>query len=86
MAWVLIGLSLVSCWLLNAEIPFVSFKSFQREKMLIICFLGGCVILIVFCIAKAISTRHIEFAMFSGTACILWYVILNLLLTLVPKK
>ena len=80
MAWVLIGLSFVSCWLLNAEIPFFSFKSFKREKMIILFFLIGCVILIGFCIWKAVVNQHIEFALFSGTTCILWYVVLNLLL------
>lgn len=85
MAWVLIGLSLVSCWLLNAEIPFFSFKSWHREKTLIICFLAGCAILIAFCVAKALTTKHIEFALFSGTACVLWYVALNLLLACMPK-
>ena len=86
MAWVLIGLSLMSCWLLNAEIPFFSFKSWHKEKLLIICFLAGCVILIAFCVTKAITTKHIEFALFSGTAVIIWYVALNLLLALAPKK
>ena len=86
MAWVLIGLSLVSCWLLNAEIPFFSFKSFKKEKTVILLFLAGCVILIGFCVAKAVATKHIEFALFSGTACILWYVLLNILLYLAPKK
>lgn len=85
-AWVLIGLSLLSCYLLNAEIPFFSFKSFKRNKITVLLFLAGCVILIAFCIAKAITTKHIEFALFSGTACILWYVVLNLLLLCVPKK
>ena len=78
-AWVLIGLSFVSCWLLNAEIPFFSFKSFKKEKLVICCFLAGCLVLIGFCVAKAIKTGHVEFALFSGTACILWYVVLNLL-------
>lgn len=86
MAWVLIGLSLVSCWLLNAEIPFFSFKSFKKEKTVILLFLTGCVILIGFCVAKAVATKHIEFALFSGTACILWYVLLNILLYFAPKK
>ena len=86
MAWVLIGLSLISCWLLNAEIPFFSFKSFKREKVVIISFLAGCLILIGFCVFKAVVTKHIEFAFFSGTACILWYVILNILLLFAPKK
>ncbi len=86
MAWALIGLSLVSCFLLNAEIPFFSFKGFKRQKLEVISFLVGCVILIGFCVAKAITTKHIEFALFSGTACILWYVAMNLLLALTQKK
>ena len=84
-AWVLIGLSLLSCYLLNAEIPFFSFKSFKREKVVVLSFLAGCIVLIGFCIAKAIITKHIEFAFFSGTACILWYVVLNILLICAPK-
>ncbi|MCR5533307.1 MAG: CDP-alcohol phosphatidyltransferase family protein [Paludibacteraceae bacterium] len=86
MAWVLIALSLISGYLLNAEIPFFSFKSFKREKVVVISFLIGCLILIGFCVAKAIVTKHIEFALFSGTACIVWYVALNLLLACAPKK
>lgn len=85
MAWVLIGLSFVSCWLLNAEIPFFSFKGFKRDKVVIISFLVGCVIIIGFCLAKAIVAKHIEFALFSGTGCILWYVLLNLLLACTRK-
>ena len=86
MAWALIALSLLSCYLLNAEIPFFSFKGWAREKTLIICFLGGCVILIAFCITKAIAVKHIEFALFSGAAVILWYVALNILMALAKKK
>ena len=41
MAWVLIGLSFVSCYLLNAEIPFFSLKSIQKEKTVIILFFIG---------------------------------------------
>ena len=86
MAWVLIGLSFVSCYLLNAEIPFFSFKSFKKEKTVIICFLIGCLIIIGYSIFKAIVTKHIEFALFSGTGCIVWYVTLNLLLACTKKK
>jgi CDP-diacylglycerol--serine O-phosphatidyltransferase len=86
MAWVLIGLSLVSCYLLNAEIPFFSFKSFRKEKTIIICFLAGSLILIGFCVGKAIVAKHIEFALFSGTAVIIWYVALNLLLAVAKKN
>ena len=84
-ACVLIGLSFVSCYLLNAEIPFFSFKSAGKEKMIISLFLIGCLILIGFCVAKAIRTSHVEFALFSGTACIVWYVVLNILLACTKK-
>ena len=86
MGWCLLGLSLVSCYLLNAEIPFFSFKGWAKEKTVIISFLIGCVILIGYCVTKAILNHHIEFALFSGTACILWYVTLNLLLACTKKR
>ena len=86
MGWCMLGLSLVSCYLLNAEIPFFSFKGWEKEKTVIISFLLGCVILIGYCVTKAIINHHPEFALFSGTACILWYVTLNLLLACTRKK
>lgn len=86
LAWVLIGISLLSCYLLNAEIPFFSFKSFKKEKTLIISFLAGCLILIGFCVAKAVINHHIEFALLGGTACIVWYVVVNLLLACFRKS
>ena len=86
MGWCVLGLSLVSCYLLNAEIPFFSFKGWAKEKTVIISFLLGCVILIGYCVTKAILNHHPEFALFSGTACILWYVTLNLLLACTRKK
>jgi len=86
MAWCLIGFSLISCYLLNAEIPFFSFKSFRREKTLILSFLTGCLILIGYCIFKAVTTGHIEFALFSGTACIVWYVTLNMIMACTKKN
>lgn len=84
--WTLLGLSLISCYLLNAEIPFFSFKSFKREKLLIISFLAGCAILIGFCIAEAVIYKQKGFALFSGTACIIWYVALNLLIACKNRK
>ena len=84
--WCLLGLSIVSCYLLNAEIPFFSFKGFKKDKTVIISFLVGCVIIIGYCVVKAIIAKHIEFALFSGTGCILWYVMLNILLAFVPKE
>ena len=86
MGWCLLGISLLSCYLLNAELPFFSFKGWQKDKMVICSFLVGCLIIIGFCVAKAIMHHHIEFALFSGTGCILWYVMLNILLAFVPQK
>lgn len=80
--WVLLGISLISCYLLNAEIPFFSFKAFKREKGLIISFLVGCLILIGFCIIEAVHYHRTGFAFFGGTACIVWYVALNLLMAI----
>ncbi|MBO5552791.1 MAG: CDP-alcohol phosphatidyltransferase family protein [Paludibacteraceae bacterium] len=85
-AWALLGLSLFSGYLMNAEIPFFSFKAFKKEKATIVAFLCGCVVLIALCITKALITSHIEYALFSGTACVLWYVALNLMLVCVKKK
>ncbi len=79
-------MSLISCYLLNAEIPFFSFKNCKKEKTVVICFLLGCLILIGFCTGRAIATHHFEFALFSGTGCVLWYVTLNILLYFFPKK
>lgn len=84
-AWCLLGISLLSCYLLNAEIPFFSFKSFRKDKMVVISFLIGCVILIGLCIVKAVMTHHIAFAFVSGAACIIWYVVLNIILACAKK-
>ena len=84
--WTLVAVSLLSCYLLNAEIPFFSFKAFKREKTLIISFLVGCLILIGCCIGEAIAYKTKGFALFSGTACIVWYVALNLLMACVRKS
>jgi CDP-diacylglycerol--serine O-phosphatidyltransferase len=86
MGWIFIGVSLLSCYLLNAEIPFFSFKGWAKDKLVIVGFIIGCLIIICYCVIKAILAKHIEFALFSGTGCILWYVVLNLLLHLAPKK
>lgn len=86
--WLLLGFSLISCWLLVCEIPFFSlkFKNFtwqdNSEKYI---FLIGVVVLIGYCILRACQYGHIEFALFAGTACITWYVVLNLLFAIKKK-
>jgi CDP-diacylglycerol--serine O-phosphatidyltransferase len=85
-AWLLLAISLVSCYLLNAEIPFFSFKAFKKNKMVVISFIIGCLILIALCTTKALITNHSHFILFSGTACIIWYVALNLILNISTAK
>ncbi len=90
MAWLLLELSLLSCVLLNAEIPFFSFKFHGfgwAEHKTQYLFLVGAVIILIFCVVKATLCRHIELMVFAGAACVLWYVALNLLLWVAqPRK
>lgn len=80
--WGLLAISLVSCWLLVSEVPFFSlkFKQFgwSANKARYI-FLIGCIIILAFCILLAIRHQHGEYALFSGAACISWYVVMNLI-------
>ena len=84
MPWLLLALSFLSCYLLVSEIPFFSFKlknlswRDNAEKYL---FLLGCLFIIAFCVAEGVRYGHPEFVLFAGTGCVLWYVTLNLLLS-----
>lgn len=88
MPWVLVILSFLSCYLLLAEIPFFSLKFHNltwkdnSDKFL---FLIGALILVIFCVLEAVRYQHIEFGLAAGTAVILWYVTLNLLLSVVHR-
>ncbi len=86
--WALLAMSLLSCYLLNAEIPFFSFKfhdfSWKNHSTQYL-FLIGALVLIIFCVAKAIACHHIGLAVFAGAACVLWYVSLNLLLWIAKR-
>lgn len=77
----LLGLSLASCYLLVSELPMLSFKfhdlswSANRPRYL---FLTGCLVIIGFCVFRAIDYERPVFVLFSATGCILWYVLFNL--------
>lgn len=89
MPWVLLALSVVSCYLLNAEIPFFSFKFHGfgwKEHMPQYLFLIGAVVIIVFCAVKACVHHYPVLAVFAGAACVLWYVLINLLWNAVGQK
>lgn len=82
MPWTLLAITLLSDYLLVCEIPFFSFKSQEhswKANKIRYIFLIGCVILIGFAVWEAVRFEQTVFVLFSGTACILWYVIINLI-------
>ena len=86
--WCMLGLTLVSCYLLVSEIPFFSLKFHNfswKENYDKYIFLCGDLVLIGFCVVKAAISGHWEFALFSGAAVIVWYVVLNLLVNVMAK-
>lgn len=87
--WVLLALTFVSCWLLVSEIPFFSLKFKDlgwKNNSIRYTFLLGDVLLIAFCIFEAMRFGKTEFILFAGTACIVWYVCLNLLSLAAQRK
>ena len=81
--WLLLALSIVSCYLLVCELPMLSFKFHNmtwRDNSYRYIFLAGCAVILVFCIIRACQYDRPVFVLFSGTGCILWYTLYNLLL------
>ena len=84
-AWVLLAISLLSCYLLVSEIPFFGFKSAGQGKKHIIIFLVGCTFILGTCASMAITNQQIAIAALAGAICILWYILVNLF-TLIGVK
>ena len=84
-AWVLLAISLLSCYLLVSEIPFFSFKAAGQGKKYIIIFLVGCTFILGTCATMAITNQQIAIAALAGAICILWYILVNLF-TLIGVK
>ena len=83
--WVLLAVSLLSCYLLISEIPFFGFKSVGQGKKHIIIFLVGCTFILGTCATMAITNKQIAIAALAGAICILWYLLVNFL-TLIGVK
>ena len=83
--WVLLAVSLLSCYLLISEIPFFGFKSVGQGKKHIIIFLVGCTFILGTCATMAITNKQIAIAALAGAICILWYILVNFL-TLISTK
>ena len=83
--WLLLGGSLISCYLLVSEIPFFSFKSAGENKMRMSIFLFGCTTIMGTCATIAIIHHQISIAIFAGALCVIWYILFNFC-TLFDKK
>lgn len=79
--WVMVGMSLVSCYLLISEIPFFSLKFHHlhwygnEEKWI---FLIGLIILVTFGVIRALHCSYLELAFLCGAAIVIWYILLNI--------
>ncbi len=85
MPWVLLGMSLISCYLLISEIPFFGLKFHNltwHDNWRTYLFLVGCIVIIVFCAVRAVQYEYPEMAAFAGCVCVLWYILYNFVLLL----
>lgn len=80
MPWTLLALTLLSDYLLISEIPFFSLKFHDftwKNNYIRFIFLIGCMVIVALCVCEAVRFAKVEFAIFAGTVCIIWYVIIN---------
>lgn len=80
--WVMLALAPLSCYLLNAEIPMFSFKvhgGTWRDHKTEYGFLLGCVLIILTSIVASVLQHNWLILFSSGAACVLWYVLLNVM-------
>ena len=85
-AWIMVGLSLLCCYLLVCEIPFFSFKSVGKHRTRIIIFIVGCIMLIAGSIAWAVICQDPKKAVVAGALCILWYINYNFIIQTLLHK
>lgn len=85
-AWMMVGLSLLFCYLLVCEIPFFSFKSVGKHRTRIIIFIVGCIVLIAGSIAWAVICQDPKKAVVAGALCILWYINYNFIIQTLLHK
>ena len=85
-AWIMVGLSLLCCYLLVCEIPFFSFKSVGKHRTRIIIFIVGCIVLIAGSIAWAVICQDPKKAVVAGALCILWYTNYNFIIQTLLHK
>lgn len=87
--WGLLGLSLISCYLLVSEIPFFSLKFHHlrwHENEAKWLFLIGMIVILIFSIMRALHCAHLEMAFLCGAAIVVWYVLLNAVYQVLTHK
>ena len=89
MPWILLALSLVSCYLLVSEIPFFSLKFHDMtwtNNAIRYIFLFGTVVLVAVSVMEAIRYQQWTLILVSGAVCIIWYCIINLINLIIYKR
>ena len=83
--WLLLAISLLSCYLLVCEIPFFSFKSAGKDKKCLVIFAFGCCFILGPCCTIAFIEHQLPIAALSGALCVLWYILYNGLISISRK-
>ena len=84
-AWLLLAISLMSCYLLISEIPFFSFKSAGKDKKSMVIFALGCCLMLGPCCTVAFIEHQVSIAALGGAVCVLWYILYNGIISISRK-
>mgnify|MGYP002517976940 FL=1 len=84
-AWLLLAISLLSCYLLISEIPFFSFKSAGKDKKSMVIFALGCCLMLGPCCTVAFIEHQVSIAALGGAVCVLWYILYNGIISISRK-
>ena len=84
-AWLLLAISLLSCYLLVSEIPFFSFKSAGKDKKSMVIFALGCCLMLGPCCTVAFIEHQVSIAALGGALCVLWYILYNGIISISRK-
>ena len=84
-AWLLLAISLLSCYLLISEIPFFSLKSAGKDKKSMVIFALGCCLILGPCCTVAFIEHQVSIAALGGAVCVLWYILYNGIISISRK-
>ena len=84
-AWLLLAISIMSCYLLISEIPFFSLKSAGKDKKNMVIFALGCCLMLGPCCTVAFIEHQVSIAALGGAVCVLWYILYNGIISISRK-